>query len=212
MYNYPEALFFDFDGVLVDSISIKKGAFRNLFEDYDRKLVDKIVAHHVKNGGISRIEKIQYFFKHMLKRPLSKERLKALALRYSEYVKGAVIKAPWISGAENFLKKYEGKIPMYIVSGTPQSELVDIVIQRKMDRYFVNIFGSPTLKTTHVLNIIDQKNLNNKRCYFIGDAMTDYNAAQGTGLNFIGIQGDNSFPAGTISLPDCTNLEQYICQ
>jgi len=59
--------------------------------------------------------------------------------------------------------------------------------------------------------MIKQYHLNHRRCYFIGDARTDYQAALDTGLNFIGIQGDNHFPAGTISLPDCTNLEQYIC-
>jgi beta-phosphoglucomutase-like phosphatase (HAD superfamily) len=92
MYNYPEALFFDFDGVLVDSVSIKKEAFRKLFEDYDRKLVDELVAYHFKNGGISRVKKIQIFFKQILKKPLSEERFKELSLRFSNYVKAAVIK------------------------------------------------------------------------------------------------------------------------
>ncbi|MBT4528040.1 MAG: hypothetical protein HOC24_15955 [Deltaproteobacteria bacterium] len=54
--------------------------------------------------------------------------------------------------------------------------------------------------------------MNHKRCCFIGDAMTDYYAALDTGLNFIGIQGENSFPDDVVVLPDCTNLEQHIFQ
>jgi len=34
----PEAIFFDFDGVIVDSVPIKKEAFRKLFKDFDQNL------------------------------------------------------------------------------------------------------------------------------------------------------------------------------
>jgi phosphoglycolate phosphatase-like HAD superfamily hydrolase len=45
---------------------------------------------------------------------------------------------------------------------------------------------------------------------FVGDALTDYNAARETGLHFIGIQGEVMFPDGTIVLADCTGLESAI--
>lgn len=210
MCVYPEAIFFDFDGVIIDSVSIKKEAFRKLFKDFDQGLVEKVVAYHVRHGGISRVKKIQYFFEQVLKKPLSAEALKEWSLRFSELVTGPVIKAPWIPGVENFLKKFENKITMFVVSGTPQAEMVEIVSKRNIRHYFTEVFGSPTLKPTHVRNMMKQYHLNHQRCYFIGDAMTDYQAALDTGLNFIGIQGDNSFPEGTLVLPDCRCLEQNI--
>ena len=207
---FTETIFFDFDGVLVDSVDIKKHAFKNLFERFGQELSDQLVAYHQKYGGISRVKKIQYFFEHLLKQPLSRIELDIWCSRFSEKVKDAVINAPWIPGAENFLKKYIGKIPMYIISGTPHSELTEIVLARNMTHYLEGVYGSPTPKTEHVLNIIDQKNLSRKSCYFIGDAMTDYNTALETGLNFIGIQGENKFPEDTSVFQDCNNLDQYI--
>jgi beta-phosphoglucomutase-like phosphatase (HAD superfamily) len=61
-----KAIIFDFDGVLVESVDIKTDAFRELFKDYPQ-YVDEFAAYHEYNGGVSRFEKIKYFYRHFLK-------------------------------------------------------------------------------------------------------------------------------------------------
>ena len=56
MSNYPEAIFFDFDGVLVDSVSIKTEAFRKLFKGFGQQCVEALVYYHIEHGGISRVK------------------------------------------------------------------------------------------------------------------------------------------------------------
>ena len=98
-----QAIFFDFDGVIVDSNPTKTKAFLTLFSDYDKAIVAKIVAYHQQHGGISRVEKIQYAHTHLIKQPLTGEELARWAARYSELVVEEVINVDWIGGAKEFL-------------------------------------------------------------------------------------------------------------
>jgi len=55
----------------------------------------------------------------------------------------------------------------------------------------MEIHGSPRTKNEIINKIISRNNYHCKRCLFVGDAMTDYNASIETGLNLIGIVKDN---------------------
>ena len=59
-----DTYFFDFDGVIVDSIAIKEKAFVSLFENYGSEIQKKVAAHHLNNGGITRLDKIKYYFQN----------------------------------------------------------------------------------------------------------------------------------------------------
>ncbi len=205
-----QALFFDFDGVLVDSNSTKTGAFRTLFAGYDKKSVAAIVAYHKQHGGISRVEKIEYAHRHILKQPLSDAELVHWTTAYSELVVNRVIDAPWIDGAQEFLDSIQGALPIFVISGTPEDELRYIIERRNMTGYFHKILGSPIRKPEHIRNLLVSCKLVPERCVFIGDALTDYNAAKVAGLQFIGIQGEVSFPDGATILPDCRGLRGAI--
>ena len=53
-------IFWDFDGVIKDSVSVKADAFEQLFSPFGIELA-KVRKHHEKNGGISRYEKIPIY-------------------------------------------------------------------------------------------------------------------------------------------------------
>ena len=202
-----QAVFFDFDGVIVDSNTIKTEGFRVLFGQYDDDIITKIVKYHHKHGGISRVDKISYVHHHMLGSPLTDDELSCWSRKYSKLVLEKVVDADWIAGAEDFLKSMCGTVPIFVISGTPGNELRDIIKQRKMSDYFREILGSPVKKPTHIRSLLSAYNLTPERCIFVGDALTDYNAAKETGLHFIGIQGEIDFPPGTTVLPDCRKLQ-----
>ena len=51
---------FDFDGVIVDSVNIKTEAFAEIYKPYGQKIVDRVINHHISNGGMSRFKKFKY--------------------------------------------------------------------------------------------------------------------------------------------------------
>ncbi|WP_022664930.1 HAD family hydrolase [Desulfospira joergensenii] len=202
----PQALFFDFDGVLVDSALTKTQGFISLFKDYNGGIIDEIVRHHRRNGGISRVEKIRYAHDQIIGKPLTKKELGLWAGQYSELVVEKVIKAPWIKGAREFLDSCPKDIKIFVISGTPEPELKHVLQKREMALYFDEILGSPVGKPDHIRMLLEKYRLDPGECIFIGDALTDYHAALETGLHFIGIQGEVDFPEGTLTLPDCRDL------
>lgn len=208
--NPLQAIFFDFDGVIVNSNPLKSEAFRALFNNYDEEIVAKIVAYHQQHGGISRVEKIRYAYRHIIKQPLTDEELGRWADRYSELVMEKVICVDWVCGAKEFLDSAQGALPIFVISGTPESELRHIIERRKMSGYFQEILGSPIKKPDHIRNLLADYRLLPANCVFIGDALTDFNAARETGLQFIAIQGEVVFPEGTTVLPDCKGLNVAI--
>jgi HAD superfamily hydrolase (TIGR01549 family) len=196
-----ETVFFDFDGVIVDSADIKTIAFAQMFSNYGDELKKKIVQYHLEHEGISRFEKFRYFYEALLLRNITEEELKNLGNIFSEIVLKKVIAAPFVEGAIESLEKLKlHHITSYIVSGTPHSEINYIVHQRKLTQYFTGVYGSPKQKHEIINDILRLNNYRASQCLLIGDAISDYNAACKTGVCFLGILKRNAlspFPPGT---------------
>lgn len=205
-----KALFFDFDGVLIDSVNTKTKAFETLFKDFSDEIIHSVVRYHKTHGGISRVEKIRHAHENIIKSPLTEKQVMEWAQRYSDLVLQDVLRVSWIRGAKAFLDASARKLPVFVISGTPEPELKYVVDQRKISHYFKEILGSPVKKPEHIRRVLAKYRLSPGQCVFIGDAMTDYNAAIETGLHFIGIQGDIEFPDIVTVLPDCRGLENAI--
>lgn len=210
IFRQLQAVFFDFDGVLVDSTELKTQAFYTLFEDYPLEAVEEIVAYHRQHGGVSRVLKIRYAFESILKLPLDDHQLNVLAKRYEELVVQQVISAPWVAGAKEALDALVDACPLFLISGTPQPELQTIINNRSMSHYFREVLGSPVTKIEHLVNLIDDYSFEPKNCVFVGDAHTDMHAAETHNIPFIGIQSEYQFPEGTVVLPDCKILPQTV--
>ena len=212
MYRENSAIFFDFDGVLVDSTATKTNAYREIFKPYGPEIVSKIVAHHQRHGGISRVEKIKYAHNSIIEDSSSEAEIEKHVQKYSDLVFEKVVRVRWIPGAEEFVKQHFQHIPLFIISGTPEVELVEVVKRRDMAHYFREVLGAPIKKPEHIRSLGDRDQLEIGKCFFIGDALTDYHAARETGMPFIGIQSEVEFPEGTTVLSDCTNLAETMAQ
>ena len=82
-----------------------------------------------------------------------------------------------------------------------------------MDPYFTGIFGSPRLKPVIVEEMLAAHDLDRGRAMFIGDATTDYDAAEATGMAFLGRVSPGNhdpFPPGTNTVADLSLPVLYV--
>ena len=197
-----QAVFFDFDGVILDSVHVKTEAFAKMFLKYGTDIEKKVVEYHLKNGGISRFEKFRYYYKDLLNREITDKKLKQLGEVFTKLVLKGVLESPFIDGVMDTLKQLRNnKIPAYIVSGTPDDELDFIVKKKNLSSFFNEVHGSPRQKSEIINNILKDNNYKSDKCLFIGDAMSDHKAAYETGVCFLGIVKDcekSPFPEKTI--------------
>lgn len=213
---------FDFDGVLVESVDVKTRAFATLFEPYGYEVVRKVVDYHGKHGGVSRYEKFKYYYKELLNKPLTENALNDLGKRFSDLVFKGVISAPYVNGAYELLEKFHQNISMFVVSGTPQEELIQIIESRNLQNFFVEVLGAPIKKGVHIKRIMDSYGYDKESILFIGDSITDYNGALEAGVAFLGrVPGghENPFPVHVPvikDLADCLHridrIKSWSCQ
>lgn len=183
-----EAIFFDFDGVILDSVDIKTQAFSKMFEDYGEEVREKVVEFHVNNGGVSRFEKFKHFYINFLKKEITEMEIKKLADEFSSIVMDKILKANFIEGALETLKEYhKNNTDMYIISGTPEIEIREIVEKRGLAKYFKDVKGSPLKKIELVSQILKTISYNTEKCLFVGDALSDLECASHYNMNFLGI-------------------------
>lgn len=180
-----KVIIFDFDGVIADSNSIKTDAFVKLFEVYPSHIKEMIRTFHLQNGGMSRFDKFRYIYTNFLKEFLSDEKFKQLCDDFNKLVIDGVIKAPIYDGVIEFLNKNRYKYDMYIVSGTPECEIIDIVKRRRLEIYFLGVYGSPKSKKELIDLIVKERNYKCEEIVFLGDSINDYEGALGAGVNFI---------------------------
>lgn len=209
-----QAIFFDFDGVILESVDIKTDAFRELFENYPEHLA-AITKLHVENGGMSRFEKFRIIYRDMLGVALTSEDEDRLGNRFSEIVFRRILECPFVAGAREFLERWAGIIDLYVVSGTPIEEMRKIVGLRNLDFAFKGVFGSPEKKEFWTSKVIEEKGYAPERCCFVGDAGTDLRAARESRTRFVGrvaqgaydpFAGEGDFPR----LADMTGLASVL--
>ncbi len=208
-----EAIIFDFDGVLVESVNIKGAAFVELYKNENIDIQAQVLEYHNKHGGVTRYDKIRHYEKTLCGRDVVEDKVMELAGDFSDIVEDCVVKSPWVIGAKDFLEKHYKNVPFYVASATPEDELKRIVKSRNMDGYFKGIYGAPKRKDEHIDNIMAKNNYIAKHVLMIGDAMSDYEAAQKTGTHFIGRKlpaQASPFPDGTLLINDLTELESLI--
>ncbi len=177
-------VFFDFDGVVLDSANIKTKAFPQVFEDYPEHL-EAITQYHIDNQGISRYEKFDWFYRELLGKEITAEESENLGNRFSEIVLNEVLKTSFIPGALELLNylKTSG-IRCVVASGTPYRELHTIVEKRELNTYFEEVWGSPKSKESIVNDCLHRFEIKADEALFLGDATTDFYAAQKTQVNF----------------------------
>lgn len=179
------AIILDFDGVILESVSIKSEAFQILFSSRPDH-VKEIVDFHLHNGGMSRYDKFDYIYKNIYHEPLPATTKHELSEKFSQLIFEKLLVAPFVPGAKKFLTDVHSYLPVFVVSATPEEELKRIVATRGLTSFFARIYGSPRKKCDCIKEILIQEEVPPEMVIFVGDARNDYDAAQCAGVRFIG--------------------------
>jgi len=177
-------IFFDFDGVIAESVSAKTDAFEEMYLPYGKDIATKVVEYHKLHGGVSRYEKFKYFHKEFLNELINQEKIDELAIQFSNIVLDKVINSDEVSGANYFIEKYHTKFQFWVITGTPTTEIELIAEKRKLTSFFIGLHGSPKNKRYWTENLIKKHNLKRDEIIFLGDATTDMDAANFSKTHF----------------------------
>ena len=177
---------FDIDGVILESLQAKNKAFELLYKNYGTQIVKKVLRHHQENAGMSRFEKIKHYNTNYLNLSNEGSMNKIFLDQFSKLTLNTVSKSNFVDGFMDFLNNLENKFDLYISTGTPTEEAKIILKNKKILHRFIQVFGSPESKKTHLENVVSfYKKLDSKKFYFFGDSVIDYEAAKNFNFKFI---------------------------
>ena len=177
-------IFWDFDGVVKDSVAVKTQAYFCLFEPFGFDLAQKVRTHHIENGGISRFNKLPIYLEWAGIRP-NEMIVNEYCEKFSKLVFQGVIESPWVAGVENYLRKNHYKQIFVMVSATPQDELEHILQALNLVECFTKVYGAPTPKKKAIFKTIHDFSLKSTECLMIGDAIADLKAANTNHVPFL---------------------------
>lgn len=202
-----KVLFWDFDGVIMDSMPIRDKGFIEVLKDFPQEQVEQLVAFHQKNGGLSRYVKFRYFYEEILNQSITEEKVQELAHEFSKIMLALLIdETLLIADSVKFIKDNAVNYKMHIVSGSDGTELNHICSELGLDKYFLSIHGSPTPKTQLVHDLLQEHGYNTEDCVLIGDSMNDYDAAQKNNISFMGYNNPDFITKGYVYIENFNSL------
>ena len=208
-----QCVVFDCDGVLIDSVPVKTRAFGRLAEPYGEDARERFVQYHLEHGGVSRFKKFAWFFDNIIGRTITEQESQEWGERFAALSLDEVRRCDLITGAEDVLHTWHGRIPLYVCSGAPGAEQTAVLQEKGLAQYFKAICGAPPAKTELLGQILQYWGHNPAQTLMVGDATTDRDAATLVGTLFYGV--GNSLKAdgeqGNFAWgPDLTGLSAFI--
>ena len=177
-------IFWDFDGVIKESVTVKTDAYYQLFLSYGRDFAARVRRHHLQNAGMSRFEKLPLYLSWCGKTP-TEELVAEGCDEFSRLSFQGVVEAPWVPGAEAYIRKNAWNQKFVVVSATPQTELDVILTRLDIQTCFARVFGAPVSKKNAIRTALETNNIPASECLMVGDARSDLDAARENRVPFL---------------------------
>jgi len=178
------ALFWDFDGVIKESVDVKTQAYVGLFQAFGPAVAARVREHHERHGGMSRFAKIPLYLEWAQVTPTRAETARYCEL-FSASVLRAVIDSVWVRGAREYLEANHVRQRFVVVTATPQNEIQEILRELGIISWFREVHGAPVGKGDAMASCLARWKCPCEDALLIGDSTSDYEAALATGVNFL---------------------------
>jgi phosphoglycolate phosphatase-like HAD superfamily hydrolase len=177
-----QILFWDFDGVIKESLAVKADAFERLFAAFGADVARRVRQHHEHHGGMSRYQKLPLYLQWA-----GQDASAASVARYSELFAAAVFtgvaECPWVPGVRDYLERHHAQQACVLVTATPQDEIERLVSLLGIGAWFREVHGAPAMKTDAARAVLAR--LPRQRALLIGDSAPDLVAAEAAGIDFL---------------------------
>lgn len=177
-------IFFDFDGVIKESVEIKNNAFGSIFKEFESSILCNIIEHAKTNIGITRRDKIKLYL-DWLSISTEDKNIDYFIQKYSEAVYKDVINSQWVPGVIQFINTNFKDKMLFLVSATPHDELLRIIKDLKLDSFFKEVFGAPSSKVDSLNIVLRKYNFAAQQALFFGDSEIDLAASQNIKIPFV---------------------------
>ena len=177
-------VFWDFDGVIKDSVEAKTESFFKLFKPFGEVVAEKVREHHEAHGGMSRFEKFPIYLQ-WAGLESNQSTISEYCEQFSQRVLQGVIDAPWVAGVERYLRSNFHQQTYILVSATPQDELEHILHVLDLTKCFAEVYGAPISKRDAIGKTLLVRGLDARDCLMIGDAQADLDAAVANQVPFL---------------------------
>jgi len=177
-------VFWDFDGVIKDSVEVKTQAYFQLFEPFGSVVAEKVRKHHEVHGGMSRFDKLPIYMQWAGLEP-NQSTVSEYCEQFTQRVLQGVIDAPWVAGVERYLCSNSKEQAFILVSATPQDEIEHILHVLDLTKCFAEVYGAPISKRDAIGKTLRARGLDARDCLMIGDSQADLDAAVASQVPFL---------------------------
>ena len=160
--------------------------------------------------GKSRTYHIEAFYRELLKQAPDPAFLAAEVDRFTDICEPLCATAGWRTVSRDFVEACRAaEIPRYVLSGTPQAPLEDMLASANATDLFDVIIGSPPGKPESMERILTETDTPAHRTVFIGDANADHEAALHVGAHFVYFPSEAARPKAPV-VTEVSDLRQLL--
>lgn len=201
---------FDCDGVLLDTMPAKIEAFHQWVPEAHADKRDAFMDYIMTGFGKSRAYHMAYFYREILKEEPDPVFLDAEIARFTDICEPLCASAPWRAGSREFVEAcVAAGVKRYVLSGTPQKPLEDMLASTSATDLFDVIIGSPPQKPESMERILTETDTPAHRAVFIGDANADQAAAIHVGAHFVYFPSEANRPEAPV-VTEVTSLLELL--
>ncbi len=179
-----DLVFWDFDGVVKESVEVKTEGFVSLLPAAAPSVLDRVRAHHEANGGMSRFEKIPLYLA-WAGQSTDEETVHIACSEFSRVVYKMVVDSPWVPGVREYLLQNPHEQMFVLVSATPDKEVKSIVSDLGLDDCFTSVHGFPRGKAEVIAEVVESGGWEANQVVVVGDSDSDRRAAEDNGVLFL---------------------------
>jgi len=177
-------VFWDFDGVIKESVTIKSDAFERLFASYGAEVAARVRHHHETHGGVSRYEKMPLYLE-WAGEAATPARVDEFCSRFSTLVLQAVVDAAWVPGVREYLQAQYERQRFVLITATPQDEIEQILGACGIAQCFREVHGAPMKKAAAIRSVLDRWGQKPGEALVVGDSDTELAAAIANDVPFL---------------------------
>lgn len=199
---------FDFDGTLVDSNPIKRGAFFEVAGAFPNGTARMEL---ILDGAADR-DRYWIFDAFAQGLPCVADPVE-LAGRYTRICQERIAAAPEVAGARNALERLRAAgFRLFVNSATPAEPLGELLRLRDLDGLLQASYGAPAGKSENLKSICTHYGCSPAEMLVVGDGESDRVAADTMGCHFVAVENaDNNFTRKpSCCIPDLAGLPEIV--